>query len=237
PVVTSVHDYHTHEGEKSAATEFIQKLQMMISDKIVFLTEHQKHEALKEHPNKEEKFAILPHPILKSGASHNLDHSKEMKFLFLGRVKTYKGYKLVLASAENEEISHITIAGNGDPIDNNISKINCINRHLTNQEISELLSTHHVLLLPYKETSQSGILTLGIDAGIPMILSQLPGLEEQLEKDCGIWIKPTSEAMIRIQSDKKLYDDIKEKLKLYKSTYQNNFQEKLDQLLDSLHRL
>ena len=241
PVVTTIHDYHTHEGEKSATTEFIQKLQMMISDKVVFLTQHQEQEALKEYPNKDQQFTVLPHPILNSSVQHNLGHSKEMKFLFLGRIKTYKGYKLVIASAENDKIKHITIAGDGDEINATNPKINSINRHLTDQEVIELLSTHHVLLLPYTETSQSGILTLGIDSGIPMILSQLPGLKEQLDNDCGIWIKPTVEelstAMNKIQSDKKLYDNIKEKIKSYKSTYQNDFHEKLDQLLDNLQRL
>ena len=241
PVISTVHDYHTHQGEESATTEIIQKLQMMISDKVIFLTQHQKQEALKEHPNKESHFTVLSHPILESGAYHNLDHSKEMKFLFFGRIKAYKGYELVINAADNEEIKQITIAGTGDPIKTSNSKITLINRHLTNQEISNLLSTHHVLLLPYLETSQSGILTLGIDSGIPLIISQLPGIEEQLEKPCGIWIDPTSEAltpaMTLIQSDKELYDNIKENLKSYKSKYQNTFKEKLNQLLHSLHSL
>jgi glycosyltransferase involved in cell wall biosynthesis len=241
PVITTVHDYHTHIGEKSTVTEIIQKLQMMISDKVIFLTDYQRQEALKELTRKDKEYIVLPHPIIKSGIIHNLDHSKEMKFLFLGRIKAYKGYSLVLDSAENKHIYQITIAGTGNHINTTNSKISLIDRHLTDLEISELLSTHHVLLLPYKETSQSGILTLGIDSGMPIIISRLPGLQEQLDEECVVWIEPTSDgliqAMSRIQSDKRLYDNIKAKVKSYKSVYQNNFQEKLDQLLDSLHRL
>jgi glycosyltransferase involved in cell wall biosynthesis len=241
PVISTIHDYHTHAGEKSRTTEIIQKLQIMISDKIVFLSEHQRLQALQEYPNKSLQFTILPHPIIASGTSHNLKHNSKMKFLFLGRVKTYKGYKLVIESANNSDIHHITIAGSGDAITEYNSNITYIDRHLSNKEISELLSVHHVLLLPYLDTSQSGVITLGIDAGMPMIISQLPGLEEQLDNDCGIWIEPTvdqlSSAMIDIQSNNKLYNRIKEKIKVYKNIYLSNFKDDLDQLLSEIHRL
>jgi glycosyltransferase involved in cell wall biosynthesis len=240
-VVTTIHDYKTHIGEKNRLTELIQRLQISVSDKVVFLTEHQKELAASDIPNKSENFTVIPHPILPTGTVHDLEHSEQMKFLLVGRMKKYKGYEIVIKAAESDAIHDVTIAGSGDSMEISNPKITYINRHMSGSELSDLLSTHHVLLLPYKETSQSGIVTLGIDAGIPMIISKLPGLEEQLDEKCGLWIEPNApellQAMIDIQNNKKLYDTLKVELKNYKSKYEKDFEEKLQQLLIDLHRL
>ncbi len=241
PVVTTIHDYKTHIGERNGLTEFIQRLLISISDKVVFLTEHQKAMATADIPHKSENFTIIPHPILYSAADHSLQHAIDMKFLLVGRMKSYKGYDLVIKAAESDAIHNITIAGSGDDLHINNPKITYINRHVSDTELAELLSSHHVLLLPYMETSQSGIVTLAIDAGIPMIISKLPGLEEQLNQGCGIWIQPNTaellEAMETIQNDQDLYDRMKKNLKSYRIKYEKDYQEKLQELLVNLHSL
>jgi len=241
PVITTIHDYKTHIGERNGMTELIQRLQMSVSDKVIFLTEHQKEIATTDNPKQSEKYTTLPHPILASDAEHRLEHSEDMKFLFVGRMKAYKGYDLVIKAAESDVIHNVTIAGSGDTLDIKNSKITYINKHVSEAKLSELLSSHHVLLLPYIETSQSGIITLGLDAGIPMIISKLPGLEEQLDENCGIWIEPNvsqlSQAMEAIQSDKNLYDNLKIELKAYKANYEKIYHDKLQQLLVDLHSL
>jgi glycosyltransferase involved in cell wall biosynthesis len=68
--------------------------------------------------------------------------------------------------------------------------IRVISHWLSEAEIAELLQTHHVLVLPYTSATQSGVITLGISAGIPMLITKVGGLPEQLTDNEAIWINP-----------------------------------------------
>ena len=228
PVVTTIHDYHTHVGEKNRIIELLQKRQMDISDKIIFLTESEKNKALSYHPKYQKKSLVLLHPLLDSHANHTLGHSPDLKFLFLGRLKAYKGYQLLINAANHGSIQHITIAGSGDTSISSIDKVSVINTHLSNSEITHLIETHHVLVLPYIDASQSGVLTLGIDACIPMIISQLPGLQEQISESACAWTEPSTnalrDAMLRLQDDAEYYQSIKINLTNYKEEFQSKWE-------------
>jgi len=233
PVVTTIHDYHTHVGEKNRISELLQKRQMDISDKIIFLTESEKNKALSYHPKYQKKSLVLLHPLLDSHANHTLAHNPDLKFLFLGRLKAYKGYQLLINASNHGSIQHITIAGSGDTAISSIDKVSVINKHLSNSEITQLIESHHVLVLPYKDTSQSGVLTLGIDACMPMIISQLPGLQEQISESACTWIEPNKnalrDAMLRLQNEPEYFNSIKINVtnykKDFKSKWESNFKE------------
>ncbi len=241
PVVTTIHDYHTHTGEKNKLIEHLQKIQMSISDYVVFLSENQRSIALKDNPTKKSKYKLLIHPPLPVSQKQKLDHNRKLKFLFLGRIKAYKGYKLILEAAQSAQIESITIAGSGDSIPSNNSKITVINEYLSDDKVMDLLSSHHVLLLPYTEASQSGILMLGMAANVPMIVSDLPGLDEQANKNTCLWISPNATslraAMERLQQDSDLYHKLKDNMESYNQEYQKKYSESLQSLLDDLHRL
>lgn len=241
PVVTTIHDYHTHTGEKSIVIEWLQKIQMSISDYVIFLSENQRSLALKVKPSKASKYKLLLHPPLPVKRQQNLNHEKKLKFLFLGRIKEYKGYKLILEVAQSEQIERITIAGFGDSIHSDNSKITVINEYLPDDKVSDLLSSYHVLLLPYTEASQSGVMMLGMAANIPMIVSDLPGLNEQANKSTCLWISPNTSslrtAMERLQEDSDLYQTLKDNMKSYNLDYQKEYYESLQSLLGSLQSI
>jgi len=241
PVVTTIHDYHTHSGEKNKLIEHLQKIQMSISDYVVFLSQNQRSLALKDNPSKKSKYKLLIHPILHVNQKQNLGHERKLKFLFLGRIKEYKGYKLILEAAHSEQIESITIAGSGDSLQSSNPNITVINEYLTDNKVSELLSSHHVLLLPYTEASQSGILMLGMAANIPMVVSDLPGLDEQANKNTCLWIGPEASslraAMERLQEDSDLYYTLKDNMENYSHEYRKRYSESFQSLLDDLHRL
>ena len=116
-----------------------------------------------------------------------------------------------------------------------------MNEYLPDDKVLELLSSHHVLLLPYTEASQSGIMMLGMAANIPMIVSDLPGLDEQANKSTCLWISPNASslrtAMESIQEDGELYQTLKDNMESYSHEYQKMYSESLKKLLGDLHRL
>lgn len=97
------------------------------------------------------------------------------------------------------------------------------------------MCNHQILVLPYIDASQSGVLTLGIDSCIPMIISDLPGLREQLDDKCAYWVKPgSSEDILKAiewYSVKENYEKIAQHLKDFKGKQNQEIREKLLQAL------
>ena len=187
----TIHDYHTHSGEKSTLIESQQKKMIGLATEVIFLSEYVKAQAEAEL-GPQAKFAVHPHPILDAGLRHALGHSTQPAILFLGRVVHYKGVDLLMKAVQDLKINKLTIAGEQVGLSiKSTDGVEVIDHYLSPQEMSELIATHHLLVLPYREASQSGILTLGLSAGIPIIATRVGGLTEQAGAEQVIWTDPS----------------------------------------------
>lgn len=105
------------------------------------------------------------------------------KFLFFGNLTVVKGIDTVTEVfnqiATDGDAFELVIAGknvNGfdfSPLKGN-SNITIIDRHITDDELVYLYSNTDYVLLPYKKSSQSGILAMSAYFKKPMILSDIP---------------------------------------------------------------
>jgi len=183
-VISIIHDAEMHLGEENKKIFLLQNKLMQASDRVVFLTRNERGKAIDKNLIKENKTAILNHPLISMGAKHELEHSEGLKLLYLGRLKSYKGIQNLINACSELEYEKLTIAGEGDlPLDLNSNQIELVRKRLSKDEIRNLIECHHILVLPYVDASQSGILTIGLDSNIPMLISDLPGLKEQLPID------------------------------------------------------
>jgi glycosyltransferase involved in cell wall biosynthesis len=104
--------------------------------------------------------------------------------LFFGRLEQYKGVE-VLVEAMRHLWSRLpdvklVVAGAGEaarlvPDDR---RITLIPRYISEREIDTLLSEASLVALPYTQASQSGVGTLAIAAGVPVVVSDLGSLPE-----------------------------------------------------------
>src|SRR5689334_1503994 len=104
--------------------------------------------------------------------------------LLFGRLEQYKGVE-VLVEAMRLVWSRLpgvklVVAGAGDaahlvPHD---PRITLIPRYISEHEIDTLLSEASLVALPYTQASQSGVGTLAIAAGVPVVVSHLGSLPE-----------------------------------------------------------
>ena len=103
-----------------------------------------------------------------------------VKLLFFGSINTYKGLDILIESLEKlrtEGICNITltIAGKGQawPICKALIKTKEMYdlqvRFVDNSEIPDLMSTHHFLILPYRDATQSGPLATAVAYEVPII--------------------------------------------------------------------
>jgi len=99
--------------------------------------------------------------------------------------------------------------------------------------MKRLIEHHHILVLPYIEASQSGILTIALDANMPMVLSDLPGLREQLPEDAAVWCHSDPQSLKEgIEKYKHIekYNSVKTNMEAYKKHFQQTWFEQLESL-------
>ena len=118
------------------------------------------------------------------------DPQKGINFLFFGRILEYKGLHLLadsyrLVSDQYKNVS-LTVAGNGN-FDlyrdeyRSLPNVRIVNRYIENDEIEKFFDTGNtVIVLPYLDSTQSGVIPVAFDFCVPVIASDTEGLSEQL---------------------------------------------------------
>ena len=106
--------------------------------------------------------------------------SRGKKFLFFGNLRQVKGIDIVLEYFEkNEQNDGIELVIAGKNVENiNFDgirdKYGVIDRHINDDELKYLYSKTDYVLLPYRDSSQSGILEMAFTFRKPMLLSDIP---------------------------------------------------------------
>lgn len=134
---------------------------------------------------------VTPHPPNLDLVPTPLPTLPPLRLLFLGFVRPYKGVDLAAEalSMVGPEV-YLTVAGefwiDVDAFRRYIDslgltgRVTIIDAYLPEQEIRELLASHHVVVAPYRSATQSGIVPLAFASGRPVIATRVGGLEEAL---------------------------------------------------------
>jgi glycosyltransferase involved in cell wall biosynthesis len=131
---------------------------------------------------------VVPHPPQLPVSVTPLPADKTLRLLCLGFVREYKGFDLAVDAVHilrNRGVDvQLTIAGEvwGET---HVWKhraaadgINLIPRYVSDAEVLELLASHHMLVAPYRNATQSGSVALAFGAGRPVVASTVGGLSE-----------------------------------------------------------
>lgn len=109
-----------------------------------------------------------------------VDISESVRLLFFGRIEQYKGLDMLISALEDlnkQGVSNLrlTIAGKGDfwkECEQYIKTPSLYNlkvRFVQNDEVPDLMATHHFLVLPYRDATQSGPLATALAYDLPII--------------------------------------------------------------------
>lgn len=167
-------------------------------DQIIVHSLRTKKELIDELGISSRKINIIPHgklifPINEkekhrtlSELQSNID-SKILKFGFLGRISDYKGIDLVVDAwlngglAKNPKI-HLYIIGTGDHIClrkiSRTDNVTLINRFVSDEEFAAYLDFIDIVVLPYRNISQSGVLLSALNHHKKVIVSDVGGLTQ-----------------------------------------------------------
>jgi len=193
--IAIIHNLIPH--EKRFFDSFFNRIFVKSYDGFIVLSESVKKDLLAIDPAA--KHCLLKHPSYnqfgekiarkEAAAALGLDPTKKI-LLFFGLIRNYKGLDLLLQAFSNlsNEFS-LLIAGEvyGDEITytNLIAKSKNKNIHFVNQFIDEqdvklYFSVADLCVLPYKSATQSGIQALANSFCLPVLISNVGGLAEDI---------------------------------------------------------
>lgn len=154
--------------------------------------------------------------------------------LFFGRIDRYKGIDRLLRAYQQyeehrPEHRRLVIAGSGNFSDEEqrllaaMPEVICLNRFLDDEEITPLYQAAHTIVLPYVEASQSGVLPIAYKYGKPVIVSDLPGLTENVwDQHTGLVAKDEDALVNALEQmdDERIYQTMKSEIAVY---YEENY--------------
>ena len=203
PIVFSWHDPIPHAGDESWAMNVTQKILVSQAERVVVLTEAMKQIAQRMDPQASEKLRVIPHGILDYYCDGQEECPAELssceKFiLFFGRVAPYKGVEDLceaFATIADQSEHHLVIAGKHTypiaiPYMPN-SKLVILNEHISNEKLRYLLRRCSLVVLPYRDATQSGVLMLAYAFGKPVLCTRVGGIPEMMKEGItGITVPP-----------------------------------------------
>lgn len=159
------------------------------------------------------------------------DISKGVSLLFFGNIVEYKGLDLLISAMERVR-SHgidnlsLTIAGRGDFWEKCQGLIKTPEmfrleiRFIENAEIPDLLVSHHFLVLPYRDVTQSGPLMLAAGYGIPVLAPDFDCFKEYYNPQAAILYTHLDDALRQLSSlTPHAYFSVRQNASLLKDVY------------------
>jgi glycosyltransferase involved in cell wall biosynthesis len=170
-----IHDVQRHPGDFWPTGYTIQKL-IAYSTSLVCFSEHIEKKLARSGKPLERSFLFEVNQEPKS-------ISPEGSVLFVGRIRKYKGLDLLAKAwplVANPKKS-LTVAGKGAD-SSRLREVgaNIVDKWLSNSEIEDLIRSSKLVVLPYIEASQSGVIAIAHSLSTPVVVTPVGGLIDQI---------------------------------------------------------
>jgi glycosyltransferase involved in cell wall biosynthesis len=199
-IVLSVHDPFVHSCVTSKWYEFRRKCAFSLLENFIIFNKNQR-EAFIKHYKLEKKLVFDSHLSTYTYLHMYQKPTKQkQQVLFFGQITSHKGLEYLLPAMELVHQQHpdtkLVVAGKGQfhfDISSYQDKnyIDIRNRFIPDEELAELIQESYLVVCPYKDATQSGVIMSAYAFGIPVIATNVGGLPEMVTHNkTGIIIQP-----------------------------------------------
>ena len=204
PIAITAHDVQIHPGNDNFINKLLLKFYLSCGE-IIFVHGSEMKKKLIIKGFDEKKIFIIPHGdyafFLRYPVIPYADEENEV--LFFGRIQEYKGLKYLLEALPKIRDSmpniRIIIAGEGDLtiyrnyINYNKKYLEIHNYFISDNEIPKFFQRAKIIVLPYIEASQSGIIPIAYAFKKPVIASKVGCIPDVVEDGItGYLIEPAN---------------------------------------------
>jgi glycosyltransferase involved in cell wall biosynthesis len=188
------HDAEPHPGDYAATWQRLTQDRLIKTvNKVVALSSSVGRTIAERIPAAGGKVTVIPletiYPTQPSSLGHQQSMAEPIRLLFYGRLLPYKGLNLLAEALEPLRRTpnwRLTIAGSG-PLERDIREtftdwpqVKLQLGWMSQEETVKLFSTHDLLLCPYIEASQSGVVAQALSWGMPSLVMPTGALSEQI---------------------------------------------------------
>ncbi|MFW6116110.1 MAG: glycosyltransferase family 4 protein [bacterium] len=192
PVVATVHDVSRHPGERGiwAIPSTLYRWQWRGAGQIIVHADSARQQLLHRDGRRPESVHVIPigtYDFYRSFADTS-QLERPNTILFFGRIWGYKGLMhLIQAEPRITQAipdARIVIAGEGEDFREyrramvNPANFQVHNYRIPDEEVPELFQSASIVVLPYMEASQSGVIPLAYAFGKPVIATRVGGIPD-----------------------------------------------------------
>ncbi|HVH70540.1 MAG TPA: glycosyltransferase family 4 protein [Candidatus Dormibacteraeota bacterium] len=193
PLVFTVHDVKPHPGDRltQKTPQWIENFARCRADELIVHTKYTRNLLDREIPGASAKTSVIPHLQIGGGPSPANSEEDGNLILFFGRIWEYKGLEYLIRAepliTARVPKARILIAGKGEDFGRYRQMMVHPDRFLVhNGFIPENLAADYfqrasLVVLPYIEASQSGVVPMAYSAGKPVVATTVGGLPEMVE--------------------------------------------------------
>ena len=221
-VVLTLHDVNQHEGERNIINILINKMHIKLAKHIFVHGEKLRNILiLKGYPGN--SISIIKHGDYSFFLKYSKDIDEDGSILFFGRIQDYKGIQYLIEAVPQirKQIPdvNVIIAGRGSFAKYNSliqtpENFEIINEFIPDELVGELFQRASIVVLPYIEGSQTGIIPIAYSFKKPVISTNVGSISEVVEDGVTGFIVPPrdshalADATIKILKD----DDLRKRM-------------------------
>ena len=234
--VYGIHDVLPHyEKANFIKRRILKKKEQYIKQKFKHIVTFSKNQQilLKEHFGKDSDMVGMSYKYFGESKLTPPPFEQGFKILFFGNISYYKGLDLLIKALEelkSEGVNNLqlTIAGKGEawaecqPLIKSLELYNLQVRFIENEEIPDLMSSHHFIVLPYRSATQSGPLVAALGYGVPVVAPSFGCFTDTVNNDTAVLYEQGNlkDALRKVsQMTKSEYERMKEAMDLLREQY------------------
>ncbi|PWB64628.1 MAG: hypothetical protein C3F17_06430 [Bradyrhizobiaceae bacterium] len=194
-----VHDVHPHQGERTWLAQLVaQRYLLRLADTLVTISGATRVELVKWRPSVASRVVVEPLAGLydKLSGPRTFPQGRRLRFLVPGRQVRYKGYGRLAQALRLLEGAdfELTVVGDGperalvEKTFGGLPNVTLRSGWASVGEHRRLFDDHDVLVCPYDEGSQSGLIGDALARSMPTIVTPVGALPEQIGFGRAGWI-------------------------------------------------
>lgn len=209
PLVLTVHDTSIHVGDRDSG-----KTPQWMHDRVCYRAQKRivhapqvKESLVKRLDIPGSSVHVIPHIRIGDDAAPECADAGEPLILFFGRIWEYKGLEYLIRAepliTSRVPQAKIVIAGRGEDFDRyrrmmvHPDQFIVFNEHVSDEKRAELFQRASMVVLPYIEASQSGVIPIAYSFAKPVIATDVGGLPDMVDHGrTGFLVPPRDETAL-----------------------------------------
>jgi glycosyltransferase involved in cell wall biosynthesis len=199
PLVVTSHDPVTHVGEKTP--QWIFDWGCHRAGQIIVHAPQMKELIVRRLRLRDSRVHVITHVLCGDDSAQAHVQEEEHLILFFGRISKYKGLEYLIQaepmiSAEDPQ-ARFVIAGTGEDMEpyrrmmTNPGRFMIQDEYISDERRAELFRRASVVVLPYVEATQSGVVPMAYSFGKPVVATSVGGLPSQIDHgETGFLVPP-----------------------------------------------